>query len=47
MPTTENEFLSTKTKKMDSSIANWITRSSVKQEQDTSLNGSKYFITYN
>lgn len=42
MPTTESEYLSSaKTKSLkDSAIANWITRSSVK-EQDGSLNGSK------
>lgn len=45
MPTTESEFMLTKSKnKMDSTIANWISRSSVKQEQNSQMNGSKYTL---
>lgn len=47
LPMTDTELSNTKPKsKLDSSIANWISRSSAKSEQESMTNGSMYFIIY-
>lgn len=43
LPVTDLEITNTKPKsKLDSSIVNWISRSSAKTEQDAAINGSKF-----